>query len=82
MQGPPFGLKPLHFLILACIAAPNQPGGQLLANPAEMENKLMLIFYLFYLFCVAVIVPWKDGGRLPFVVWALLGLVAMGPALE
>lgn len=42
----------------------------------------MLIFYLFYLFCVAVIVPWKDGGWLPFVVWALLGLVAMGPALE
>lgn len=53
----PSALKPLHFYLPRCIAAPTQTAGQLLANPVEMEDKLMLTYGLvmFGLFLLAAL---------------------------
>jgi hypothetical protein len=46
-----------------------------------MENNVMWVFFLFYLFCAALIVDWKGGaGWHQLGAAGLIGLFALGGA--
>ena len=58
-------------------AYPN--GRAILANPAEFKEKLMIAYFLFYLFCAACIIDWKTGhGWFDFGLAFLFGITVLG----